>query len=199
MAELTSGSVLDVGCGTKPYQSLFNENVRYVCADLSKVSQADLIIEKNKIPAADCSFDAVTCFQVLEHVENPDMTLHEIKRCARSGGLICLSVPFIYQQHGSPGDYRRFTFNEIRGLLAEDCHIILLKSEGGFGTSVVTFIIHWKELMTSRTLFLRGAKVLAFPIYFGLIAILNLIALAFDRIDKTDDFHTNIFVIAKKL
>lgn len=49
-------------------------------------------------------FDFVTCFEVLEHVENQKKTLEEIIRVLRPGGAIILSVPhrwWIFETHGA--------------------------------------------------------------------------------------------------
>ena len=47
-------------------------------------------------PVADASFDLVTAFQILEHLENPFFVMREVKRILRKGGLFVFSVPNPY-------------------------------------------------------------------------------------------------------
>jgi SAM-dependent methyltransferase len=45
------------------------------------------------LPFPDESFDAVTCFEVIEHVEVPRQLVRELARVLRPGGLLCVSTP----------------------------------------------------------------------------------------------------------
>ena len=79
--ELT-GRLLDVGCGTKPYKSLFSVDV-YIGLDIdSEASRqrgiADHLYDGSAFPFVDTSFDSILCNQVLEHVFNPDSFIEEI-------------------------------------------------------------------------------------------------------------------------
>ena len=74
-----SGVLLDVGCGTKPYQSLFDVD-EYVGFDIDsentrKRGIADYFYDGSLFPFPDEKFNAILCNQVLEHVFNPDQFL----------------------------------------------------------------------------------------------------------------------------
>ena len=74
-----SGKLLDVGCGTKPYQSLFDVD-EYVGFDIDsentrKRGIADYFYDGSLFPFPDEKFNAILCNQVLEHVFNPDQFL----------------------------------------------------------------------------------------------------------------------------
>jgi SAM-dependent methyltransferase len=45
---------------------------------------------------------------VLEHVEDDLALLAELRRILKDGGLLLLSVPFMYRFHEIPHDYRRY-------------------------------------------------------------------------------------------
>jgi SAM-dependent methyltransferase len=58
------------------------------------------------LPFEDASFDAVLCFETLEHVENPAQVLDELARVVRPDGRVFVSIPwvprtFIHPRHPS--------------------------------------------------------------------------------------------------
>ena len=120
-APLLSGRLLDVGCGSKPYHSLFAVDA-YVGLDIDseltrKRGIADYLYDGNAFPFADASFDSVLCNQVLEHVFNPDEFLGEIVRVLKPGGKLLLTVPFVWDEHEQPYDYARYSSFGLRSLL----------------------------------------------------------------------------------
>jgi 2-polyprenyl-6-hydroxyphenyl methylase/3-demethylubiquinone-9 3-methyltransferase len=52
-----------------------------------------LVAAGESLPFTDHSIDAVTCSEVLEHVEDPDAVVAEISRVLRPGGLLVFSMP----------------------------------------------------------------------------------------------------------
>ena len=118
-------SVLDVGCGLKPYKAFFGNTIdRYVGLDLSKDSNADVIGAGGNFPIKDESFDIVVSFQVLEHVSDPMAVLKELNRVSKSSGFLVLSTHGIYLEEHGPNDLWRWT---SRGLFK-------LAEASGFGS-----------------------------------------------------------------
>jgi SAM-dependent methyltransferase len=119
-SELLAGgeSLLDFGCGNKPYRELFSKKFgRHVGADIAGNSDADLVIaEDGRVPSPDESFDAVLSSQVLEHVTDPRLYLDEAYRLLRPGGSLILSTHGIWPYHPDPTDFWRWTKD---GLLRE--------------------------------------------------------------------------------
>jgi SAM-dependent methyltransferase len=121
LAPALSGRVLDVGCGTKPYQHLFNAD-EYIGLDLDSPLSRDLDIadeyyDGNVFPFKDNEFDGLVCNQVLEHVFNPETFLNEISRVLKPGGKLLLTIPFVWDEHEQPFDYARYSTFGLKHLL----------------------------------------------------------------------------------
>lgn len=116
-----SGRLLDVGCGSKPYRSLFAVDA-YIGLDIdSEITRergiSDYYYDGNIFPFADATFDALLCNQVLEHVFNPEQFLAEIVRVLKPGGKLLLTVPFVWDEHEQPYDYARYSSFGLHALL----------------------------------------------------------------------------------
>lgn len=93
-------SVLDIGCGYKPYASLFSG--KYVGVDPLEIVQPDIVAPAWSIPVADNSFDGIILNQSLEHIQNTQGTVAEIKRILKPGGLCIVTVPHTMKNHSEP-------------------------------------------------------------------------------------------------
>lgn len=125
-APLTSGRLLDVGCGRKPYESFFepyiieyigieNEATLTATAD-SASGAADHYYDGNILPFEDSFFDAVISVSVLEHSPSPHLLFMEMTRVLKPGGIMITHVPFSFRLHEEPHDYYRFTCHALRDL-----------------------------------------------------------------------------------
>jgi SAM-dependent methyltransferase len=110
--------VLDLGCGNKPYESLFRKKfATYVGADIAGNKDADLVIGSDgRVNAQDNTFDCVLSTQVLEHVTDPQLYLSEARRLLKPDGSLVLSTHGIWPYHPDPTDLWRWT---VEGLQAE--------------------------------------------------------------------------------
>ena len=134
------GCLLDVGCGTKPYQSLFNVE-SYIGLDLDCPASrsrgiADYFYDGHQFPFDDQSFDAILCNQVLEHVFNPDEFLAEIHRVMRPGAKMLLTVPFVWDEHEQPHDFARYTSYGLVSILEKSKFRVLFHKKLGADASV---------------------------------------------------------------
>jgi SAM-dependent methyltransferase len=113
---------LDIGCGNRPYEYLFQAG-HYVGVDVESsgrpfdMKQPDYFYDGVTLPLQDNSFDMVMSTQVLEHVPDPSAFITEMARVCKRGGAAIVSLPFVYQQHEEPYDYFRFTQFGIEELL----------------------------------------------------------------------------------
>ena len=114
------GRVLDFGCGSKPYESLFGRAREYIGVDVAQSShdhtnsKVDVFFDGAQLPFDDESFDCVVCFEVLEHVPDLDLALGEISRVLKPDGKFLASIPFAYPEHETPFDFRRLTEFAVR-------------------------------------------------------------------------------------
>jgi SAM-dependent methyltransferase len=108
------GVMLDFGCGSKPYARLFRVDshlgVDIVQSghDHSK-SRVDVYYDGKTIPFADEHFDSVFASEVFEHVPNLDPILGELNRVLKPGGLMLVTMPWCWEEHEAPYDFRRYT------------------------------------------------------------------------------------------
>jgi SAM-dependent methyltransferase len=101
--------LLDYGCGGSPYRSLFKSS-RFLRADYVDCGGVDcLIAEDGTLPLPDACCDGVLSTQVLEHVYSPQTYLAEAFRVLRPGGKLILSTHGIWEDHGCPYDFWRWT------------------------------------------------------------------------------------------
>jgi len=124
-----SGRVLDVGCGRKPYENLFNCE-EYVGLELDTLGNrgknvADLFYDGKYFPVEDASFEWVLCNQVLEHVFKPDEFLSEINRVLKSEGGLLMTVPFVWDEHEQPYDFARYSAFGLKSLLEKHGFIVV--------------------------------------------------------------------------
>jgi SAM-dependent methyltransferase len=112
-AKLFDGSMLDVGCGSKPYFRYF-KTTTYIGLDIDnevnrRAGIAEYLFDGTQFPFdADC-FDGVISNQVLEHVFDPNQFFAEINRVLKLKGLLMITVPFVWDEHEQPFDYARYT------------------------------------------------------------------------------------------
>jgi SAM-dependent methyltransferase len=136
-----SGVLLDVGCGTKPYQLLFDVD-EYVGLDIDSANTrkrgiADYFYDGNSFPFPDEKFNAVLCNQVLEHVFNPDQFLGEINRVMKPSAKMVLTVPFMWDEHEQPYDYARYSSFGLMALLERNGFRVLKHEKLGADISTL--------------------------------------------------------------
>lgn len=108
------GTVIDLGCGTRPYEAdILTRADYYIGVDWGNTLhglKADIAADLNKsLPFADKTADCVITFEVIEHLSEPGTMLSEAYRILRSEGVLLLSAPFQWWVHEAPWDYQRFT------------------------------------------------------------------------------------------
>jgi len=123
------GDVLDVGCGQKPYQNMFNSS-EYIGLELDtpdnrRNKKADIFYDGVRFPFPDDRFDGVVINQVFEHIFNPGEFLGEVRRVLKTGGSLLLTVPFVWDEHEQPHDFARYSSFGLRSILEQHGFVIL--------------------------------------------------------------------------
>lgn len=109
------GSILDFGCGAKPYKNLFVNCSKYVGLDIESSGHdhsgesIDVYYDGKHIPFADEQFDNIFSAEVFEHVDNLDEIMSELNRVLKPEGLFLVTAPFVWKEHEIPYDFRRYT------------------------------------------------------------------------------------------
>jgi len=89
-------SVLDVGCGNGALLENINSQIR-VGLDIFHYKHPRsfhfVLGDAQHLPFRDCSFTLVSACEVLEHTENMERTLSEIKRVTKNDGQEIITVP----------------------------------------------------------------------------------------------------------
>jgi SAM-dependent methyltransferase len=158
-----SAAILDIGCGIKPYRSLFT-SASYTGIDIEggghgdEQKTVDFFYDGTHMPFPDASFDTALCTQVLEHADDPEALVTDAARVLRSGGKIHISMPFIYPEHEVPYDFRRFTRFEHLRLLERSgfTNIQIFKTTGLFGTFAQLLVLQCFEGIPFRAPLLKA-------------------------------------------
>lgn len=140
--------VLDVGCGSAPFARLFAESF-YVGCDISAAAIGATVLGENaSLPFVDNAFDLVISSETLEHTARVDTAITELIRVARPGGVIFVTVPFLYPTHGLPHDYQRLTEPKLRSAFG-DCEILCLKPSNSLLSSPLIVLEYALSLVAS--------------------------------------------------
>jgi SAM-dependent methyltransferase len=192
------GKTLDVGCGIKPYESLFASN-QYIGLDIEQSghdhsnSKVDVFYDGKRIPFEDNEFDSIVCFQVLEHVFNPDEFLTEVNRVLKPSGVFLLALPFVWDEHEQPYDYARYSSFGLTYLLNKNGFEVIefKKSVNNFGVIFQLVNAYVYKVFSKNIILKLFALLLTFPItVFGLIISLLL--------PSNNDLYLDSVVLVKK-
>jgi SAM-dependent methyltransferase len=122
LAPRLTGMVLDFGAGSQPYRSLLKNCSSYVSLEYDTPQNrerkvADIFYNGHTIPAESSSYDGILSTQTLEHVPNPDVIVAEWARVLKVGGMLLITMPFMWPEHEMPYDYQRYSSGGLRRLL----------------------------------------------------------------------------------
>lgn len=136
-ARQAKGSVFDYGCGGAPYEPLFRQASRYVRADIMPGSRVQVLLNPDgSTPESDASHDFVLSSQVLEHVPDPQAYLRECFRILKAGGQLLVTTHGLFEEHGCPHDYHRWTGIGLQravsqaGFVIVHCHKLTASQRG---------------------------------------------------------------------
>lgn len=198
-----NGRLIDLGCGTKPYEHLFTSAREYIGLDIEisgnndLKSKVDVFYDGHSFPFPDASADAFFSSETFEHIFNLPRILIEIHRTLKPGGLLLASCPFTWPEHEVPYDFARYTSFGMQHLLREHgFEIIAFEKTGYYHNAVVQLQALYLYFFTSKIPLLG-------PLFFAML-ITPLFALSSlldrflpKRMLRQDLYLNNVF-LAKK-
>jgi SAM-dependent methyltransferase len=201
-------SLLDVGCGSKPYRNLFKNVTEYAGIDFKEYSiNKDFSTKKpdyfftddytklSLLPFEDQSFNSAAAFQVLEHHPNPQKFISEMLRIVKSGGFVLLTVPFLGGIHEEPHDYQRFTkYGLIELFKPYKCEIIEIKEQGGIFSTISMLLNEFLNDFASKN---KTTFILSAIIYLPFL-VNQYLCLLLDKIFKSNKIFMNYLILIKK-
>jgi SAM-dependent methyltransferase len=203
-----TGKLLDFGCGSKPYESLFINASQYIGLDFESEGHShaneniDVIYDGKKIPFDDEHFDSVFSSEVFEHIFNLEEIIPEIKRVMKKQGKILITCPFVWNEHEVPIDFARYTQFALRHLLEKNGFEVLLTDKSGDFTMAVyqMRMVYFNQHFIPSFPLLGKLKFFRTNVPPLINPILNLWFSFWHRVlPKRRDLYLNNIVLAKKL
>ncbi|MBI4929247.1 MAG: class I SAM-dependent methyltransferase [Bacteroidetes bacterium] len=194
------GTMLDFGCGTKPYHSLFNVK-HHIGVEIKNsahnndISFVDKFYDGKKIPFDDEYFDSLFSSEALTHIFNVEEIIPELNRVLKKNGCFLLTVPFVWKENEKPNDSVRYTSFGIKYLLKKNGFEIIVQEKKGNYLLVVAQLFN-DYLFTA----MPNIKLIKFFFTLLIIFPLTLVELFFSFIlpVNKDIFINNIIVARKK-
>jgi SAM-dependent methyltransferase len=169
-----SGIVLDLGCGTRPFETdILQYATTYIGIDWSNSLHelhADIIANLNTLlPIADGTVDHVTAFEVLEHLSEPLAMLKEGCRVLRPNGKLTISVPFQRWIHEAPWDYYRYTCYGLYHLLesAGFSDIVVIPTTGFWSMWILKLNYQLARLIRGPRVMRMVLRAMLIPLWWG--------------------------------
>lgn len=204
-AGLAHGVLLDVGCGTKPFEKLFRPYVeRYIGLEYSPESgyrgnMADFCGDAGSLPLADASVDSILCTEVMEHVPHPENTIAEFSRALRPGGVIIATAPFVYPVHDAY-DFFRFSPDGLKVIMERyGLKIEEIKPLSGTAVTIAAmFNLYWYDVGFLWTKWMYPFGLVLRPLLWLLCFIVNLLGRLFEIVLPSQHLSFNHLTIARK-
>lgn len=197
------GRLLDFGCGSKPYKSLFSV-AEYIGVDYDSQGhphtneQIDFFYDGHTLPFDNEQFDSIFTSEVFEHIFNLPEILKELNRVLKPGGRILITCPFAICEHEVPNDFARYTSFAMKDMLEKNGFSVLHLDKTGNSVETVwqLRITYWHQHMipiVGKIPVVRSAARLL--IYTGF----NLLALFWSKLlPERKDLYLNNVVLAEK-
>lgn len=202
-AHYMNGKMIDFGCGSKPYKSLFNVK-EYIGVDFNgeghshENEQIDVFYDGHTLPFPDNFFDSVFSTEVFEHVFNLEEIIPEIKRVMKPGARILVTCPFAIPEHEQPNDYARYSSFGLKHLFEKNnFKVIEYEKVGNHFETIMQLRIGFYDLVLfpklDKLVFVRPLlEFILYPIY-------NISALIFSKLlpNKQALYMNNVIVCEK--
>lgn len=140
------GRVLDVGGGEfARYRTRLPKGIVYESVNIDPHIKPTYVVGIDEpFPVPDDTYDTCLCMNTLEHVYDARFLVREMLRVLKPGGVVYITVPFIFRVHGHPDDFFRGTASWWRETLSQE----------GYASAAVEPLV-WGRLTTADSI--RGS------------------------------------------
>lgn len=187
-----AGIVLDIGGRDRGIFRSPKESVeKWITADIEKERHPDMLLDVcNMIGVKSESIDTINALELFEHVSEPEIGLRECARVLKKGGLLLISMPFLYPLHADPNDFQRWTREKWERSLADTgFETERIEAMGGFFTV-------FSEMIRYGNLQCGPLKYIGF-VFYPLLDTLSKIDTVVKK-KPLKNHTTGYFIIAKK-
>jgi ubiquinone/menaquinone biosynthesis C-methylase UbiE len=197
---LLKGSMLDFGCGTKPYKDFFVNCQEYIGVDYKiegreeKQKEVDVFYDGKTIPFENGKFDSLLCTEVLEHVFNIEELLKEFNRVIKIDGNAIITTPFMWEEHEMPYDYARYTTPALIDLYSKNgFEIVNNYKTGNYIELIYQFKLNYIKNILPNNKIIKHSLLLPFTIIY------NFFGVIFGCILPNDQtaYFNNVFILKK--
>ena len=203
-AALLSGKMMDLGCGSKPYQSLFNVE-KYIGVDYASEGHPhdnediDVYYDGLTLPFPNENFDAVFSSEVFEHIFNLEQLLPEINRVMKKGANILVTCPFVICEHEIPNDFARYTSFALKHLFEKNgFRVVAFEKTGTHVTAIMQLRITY--IHQHILPFFRKIPVVRSGLRLAVYSGMNIWALIKNKLlPKKTDLYLNNVILCEKI
>lgn len=199
-ANLLNGTLLDFGCGTKPYKNFFSNVIHYIGVDYKiegreeYQKEVDVFYDGKKIPFQDNNFDCILCTEVLEHVFNIEELLVEFNRVLKPRGKALITTPFMWEEHEMPYDFSRYTTPALKYLYTKNGFKIISNFKtGNYVEVIMQFNINYIKNILPKNKFIKHIILFPFVVFFNFFGLV----LGFILPSEQTAYFNNVFIIEK--
>jgi SAM-dependent methyltransferase len=135
------GEIIDIGGSKKSgYHELIGGNHKIITCNIDASYGADMIFDAQTTwPFKNERFDCVLLVNVLEHIFDYKKVVDESFRVLKNGGRVAGVVPFMFNVHGSPSDYFRYTKHALEKIFTNAGYKSVVVEELGSGAFGVIY------------------------------------------------------------
>ncbi len=200
LAENLHGKLVDIGCGIKPYINLFKVD-EYIGLEIDNAKNrnhkhADVLYDGKVIPFKNNTFDSILLTQVFEHVFNPNEFLKEVNRVTKMGGLLLMTVPFVWDEHEQPYDYARYSSFGLKHILNENGFEVIEHRKSNDGLEVIFQLLNtyiYKKTATDNVY-------INLLLTLFLMAPVNIVGLILSKLfPRNEDLYLDNILLARKV
>jgi SAM-dependent methyltransferase len=193
--------VLDVWCGTRPYEELLPAGSRCTGLDIDRRYGAADVVSTEFLPFDDDAFDLVVSFEAFHYAPDPASAVIEIGRVLRPGGRVLLTVPLVWEYERDQLEHR-FTGPQLASLFDDRWEDVRVLENGGRGIAWATQTGHLISLLEVAQRGKPVATVLR-PLFALAYLFVNVLGAAAERASRAlspgTTLPVNLLVTARKI